>query len=243
MLSSAFIFGALAAFILGMSKSGIKGITIIIVTILAVIHGGKSSTGVLLPLLIIADIMAVFYYRREVQWTYIYKLLPWVLSGVIIGAFVGKDIPEFIFKQIMAYVILGTVGLMFYYDYRKIDKVPEHWAFAGSMGLMAGITTMIGNLAGAFTNIYFLAMRLPKNTFIGTAAYLFFIVNIFKLPFHLFLWKTINKESIWHSMTSTPFTILGFIVGLQIVRKIKDQWYRKLILILTFLGALILLFR
>jgi uncharacterized membrane protein YfcA len=122
-------------------------------------------------------------------------------------------------------------------------KVPTHWGFAGLLGLTAGFTTMIGNLAGAFTNIYFLAQKLPKNEFIGTAAWLFFIVNVFKLPFHIFVWETIQIESLKISMVLVPFVITGLYVGVKLVKIIKENAYRKLILLFTAIGALVILFQ
>ena len=133
--------------------------------------------------------------------------------------------------------------MMYWWDRKKSKNVPTHWAFAGFIGTMAGITTMIGNLAGAFSNIYFLAMRLPKNEFIGTAAWLFFIVNIFKLPFHIFIWKTITPETLLINLKLVPGIVLGIIVGVRLVKIIKEQFYRKMILILTAIGAFLILFR
>ena len=110
------------------------------------------------------------------------------------------------------------------------------------MGILAGFTTMVGNLAGAFTNIYFLAMRLPKNIFIGTAAWLFFVINSFKIPFHVWSWNTINKSSIVKSLELVPFVILGLLLGVFVVKKINDDGYRKLILFFTALGGIAILF-
>ncbi|HUH48054.1 MAG TPA: TSUP family transporter, partial [Arenibacter sp.] len=97
--------------------------------------------------------------------------------------------------------------------------------------------------AGDFSNIYFLAMRLPKNEFIGTAAWLFFIVNLIKLPFHIFVWKTIGLETLLIDLKLVPTIFLGLFVGVQLVKTIKDQFYRKMILVLTAAGALLILFR
>jgi len=161
---------------MGIAKSGIKGIGIIIVTILAFVFDAKASTGIVLPLLIVGDIMAVIYYNRHAQWKFLMQLLPWMMLGVTLGSFIGKDLVPDIFKRIMAVIIIGSVIMMFWWENRKIQTVP-------------------GNLAGAFSNIFFLAMRLPKDQFIGTAAWLFFIINIFKLPFHIFHWESISMES------------------------------------------------
>ena len=173
---TAWVLALTAAFVIGISKAGIKGIAIINVTLMALAFGAKESTGLIVPLLVVGDAFAVIYYNRHAQWKYIVAFLPWMILGVLIGTAIGKDLPETTFKISMSVIILGTVIMMYWWDRKKSKNVPTHWAFAGFIGTMAGITTMIGNLAGAFSNIYFLAMRLPKNEFIGTAAWLFFIL-------------------------------------------------------------------
>ncbi|MCM4165479.1 MULTISPECIES: sulfite exporter TauE/SafE family protein [unclassified Arenibacter] len=240
---TAWVLALTAAFVIGISKAGIKGIAIINVTLMALAFGAKESTGLIVPLLVLGDAFAVIYYNRHAQWKYIAAFLPWMILGVLIGTAIGKDLPETTFKISMSVIILGTVIMMYWWDRKKSKNVPTHWAFAGFIGTMAGITTMIGNLAGAFSNIYFLAMRLPKNEFIGTAAWLFFIVNIFKLPFHIFIWKTITPETLLINLKLVPGIILGIIVGVRLVKIIKEQFYRKMILVLTAIGAFLILFR
>ncbi|MDO6601564.1 sulfite exporter TauE/SafE family protein [Arenibacter palladensis] len=240
---TAWVLALTAAFVIGISKAGIKGIAIINVTLMALAFGAKESTGLIVPLLVVGDAFAVIYYNRHAQWKYIVAFLPWMILGILIGTAVGKDLPETTFKISMSVIILGTVIMMYWWDRKKSKNVPTHWAFAGFIGTMAGITTMIGNLAGAFSNIYFLAMRLPKNEFIGTAAWLFFIVNIFKLPFHIFIWKTITPETLLINLKLVPGIVLGIIVGVRLVKIIKEQFYRKMILVLTAIGAFLILFR
>jgi hypothetical protein len=157
--------------------------------------------------------------------------------------FIGKDLPEKTFKLSMAGIILASVVLMYWWDLRKSKNVPTHWAFAGFIGTIAGITTMIGNLAGVFANIFFLAMRLPKNQFIGTAAWLFCLVNLFKLPLHYFVWGTITPETLLIDLKLLPGLVIGTFVGIRLVKIIKDDFYRKMILAFTALGAILILFR
>ena len=230
-----------AAFIIGLSKAGIKGIAVMNVTLMALAFGAKESTGMVVPLLILADIFAVIYYNRYTQWSYVFKVLPWMLLGVLIGVVIGKDLPEKFFKIGMSIIILITVAMMYWWDRKKIKKVPTHWAFASSIGTVAGITTMVGNLAGAFSNIYFLAMRLPKNHFIGTAAWLFLIVNIFKLPFHFFVWETISFDSLALNLKLLPGILIGFFVGIKFIKFIKEAFFRKMILVLTAVGAVLIM--
>ena len=232
-----------AAFVIGVSKAGIKGIAIINVTLMALAFGAKESTGLVVPLLVAADIFAVVYYNRHTRWKYIFRFLPWMLIGILIGVLIGNDLPDKSFKITMAIIILGSVIMMYWWDKRKSKVVPTHWLFAGFIGTIAGITTMIGNLAGAFSNIYFLAMRIPKNEFIGTAAWLFLIINVFKLPFHIWVWGTITPETLLINLKLIPGVVVGIFVGIKLVKIIKEAFYRKLILILTAVGAFLILLR
>ena len=164
-----------------------------------------------------------------------------MVIGIFIGVYVGKDLPESLFKTGMAIII--TVFMMYWWDRKKNKAVPKHIAFSSSIGIIAGITTMVGNLAGAFSNIYFLAMRLPKNHFIGTAAWLFLIINIIKLPFHFFVWETISEETILLNMKLLPGILVGFLVGIKIIKFINEAFFRKMILVLTALGAVLIMFQ
>lgn len=238
---TSWILASAAAFVIGLSKAGIKGIAVINVTFMALAFGAKESTGLVVPLLVLADVFAVIYYNRHTQWKYVFKVLPWMVIGIFIGVYVGKDLPESLFKTGMAIIILITVFMMYWWDRKKNKAVPKHIAFSSSIGVIAGITTMVGNLAGAFSNIYFLAMRLPKNHFIGTAAWLFLIINIIKLPFHFFVWGTITEETILLNMKLLPGILIGFVVGIKIIKLINEAFFRKMILVLTALGAVLIM--
>lgn len=232
----------LAGFLLGISKSGIKGIGIIIILILAFVFGEKASTGILLPMLICADIVAVIYYNKHAQWQYIFKLLPFMVIGVLVGVWVGNDISEIVFKKLMAVIIIVSVVIMFYFENRKTITVPKNKLFSSTTGFLAGFATMIGNLAGPISNVYFLAIRFPKNQFIGTAAWLFFIINVFKLPFHFFVWQTVSIETLVLNSILLPAVFIGFFVGVSIVKLISNVNYRRFIFIVTAIGGIMMLF-
>jgi uncharacterized protein len=233
----------LSAFFIGLSKAGLRGIDMMNVTIMAIVFGSKASTGIVLPLLCVADIVAVFYYHRHAQWKHFWKLIPWMAIGILVGVYVGKDMNEALFRKIMAIIIITTVFIMVGLEIRKNQVIPTNKLFVANMGLAAGFTTMLGNLAGAFSNIYFLAMRMPKNDFIGTASWVFLVINLFKLPFQIFFWKNITSESLYTDLLLLPSVLIGFWIGVKIVSKIKEDNYRKVVIVLTFLGALAIFFK
>ncbi len=231
----------LASFIIGLSKAGLKGADMLSVTLMAFVFGSKSSTGIALPLLCLADIAAVAYYNRHAQWKHFWKLVPWMMAGILMGVYLGKEMDEPLFRKVMAVIILVTIVIVVLMEYRKSTQVPQHPLFAVSTGLAAGFTTMLGNLAGAFANLYFLAMRMPKNNFISTAAWIFLFMNLFKLPFQVFFWHNINMQSLQTDLVLIPVLALGFWSGLCIVDRIQDEHYRKLVILLTLIGSIVML--
>lgn len=233
----------LAAFIIGLAKAGLKGIDMMNVTLMAIVFGGKASTGFVLLLLCTADILAVAWYNRHAQWKHFWKLIPWMILGILVGVLAGKDLNESLFRKIMAIIILLTILILLAMELRKNLIVPHSPLFVAGTGLAAGFATMMGNLAGAFANLYFLAMRMPKNDFIGTAAWVFLVINLFKLPFQIFYWKNIDAQVIRVDLVLLPALVAGFWTGIWLVARIRDQSYRRVVLVLTFIGALFIFFR
>ncbi|WP_077339548.1 sulfite exporter TauE/SafE family protein [Pseudocolwellia agarivorans] len=227
----------LVAFFIGMAKTGVSGISMFAVPLLALNFGGKESSGIMLPLLVMADLFGVFYYHRSANWYYLKKLFPWAAIGVIIGTLIGEYVDDQIFRQLMGIILFGSLALMIWQEQNKRVNVPDYMWFAILMGLLGGITTMVGNLAGVVMALYLLSMRLPKNEFIGTAACFFLAVNLFKVPFHVFVWETITIDSFLLNIISLPFIALGAYAGVYIVKRIPNKQYRWWVIGMTVLAA------
>jgi len=228
----------LCALFVGMAKTGVAGVGMLIVPILAAIFGGKSSAGLLLPMLSMADVFAVSYYHRHAEWKYILKLMPATIVGVLIGVFVGNEVNDEQFKHMMAVIILVGLAIMIWREKTKAEAIPHNWLFSSIAGLLGGFSTMIGNAAGAIMSIYFLSMMLPKNSFIGTGAWFFLIINLFKIPFHVYSWETITLESFTLDLTMLPIIMVGAFLGVKIVKIIPEKPYRIFIIVTTALAAI-----
>jgi uncharacterized membrane protein YfcA len=225
----------------GLSKAGFNGITTVIVPFVALIFGAKESTGLTLPLLCFADIIAAIYYNRHTQWKFIFKLLPWTLAGFGLALLVDSLVPVQAFKYLMGGCILGGLVVMIWNDRRGKDKpAPSAWWFAAFFGIAGGFSTTIGNIAGPIMAVYLLAMKLPKNSFVGTSAWFYLIVNYLKLPIQIFMWKNITMETVMFDLTLIPVIIIGAMVGILLVKKISEPIYRKVIMALTLVSALFL---
>lgn len=230
-----------SALLIGISKTGIQGIGTLAVPILALTAGAKPSTGLILPMLCIADLIAVLYYRRTAKWKYIIKLLPFTLLGFIIALLVDSMIPAQKFRQLLAFVILiGLIVLLYSEKQKETSKHLSTWWFAPLFGLLGGFSTMIGNAAGPIMAVYLLAMKLPKYAFVGTSAWFFLIVNYIKLPLQIWAWNNITLETLLINLYALPFIVIGAILGILLTKHLPEKSYRNIVIVLTLISTLLL---
>jgi uncharacterized protein len=234
---------ALTAFLVGIAKTGVPGVGIIAVPLIAIAWvDAKESVGLLLPLLIFADLFAAGYYRRKALWSHIIRLIPWALAGIITGYFAMMHINGQHLKPVIGGIVLAMLALKFWQSNRKTDCAGDkelhlQWFFVVFIGFLAGITSMMANAAGPIMIIYLLAMHLPKTEFVGTAAWFFFIVNWLKFPFMMKL-DLINVESLKLNVTLFPLIAIGAISGILILKYIPQKIFNKAVLILATAAAI-----
>ena len=230
-----------SAMLIGLAKAGISGASLMGVSVLAIAFGGKGSTGIMLPILITADIVAVAYYHRHANWFHLLRLFPWVAVGVVLGTLIGDELDDQWFRLVMGGIIIVSLCIMIWQERKKKISIPQGGWFVITLGMLSGFTTMVGNLAGSVTSLYLLTMRLPKNEFIGTSAWFFLLVNIFKLPFHFFVWNTISLQTLSIDVMAIPAVLLGAFLGIAIVKQIPEASYRWVIIISTALASTLMI--
>lgn len=233
----------LVALLIGMAKTGVHGAGMLSVPLLAIAFGGKVSSGMMLPMLLIADVFGVWYYHRHASFKHLKILFPWAAVGIVAGSVAGNFISEEVFRIIMATTIFGSLGVMIWLEMGGREKIPDSMIVGIVAGFLGGFTSMIGNLAGTVMAVYFLSMRLPKNNFIGTAAWFFLVINWFKVPFHVWIWHTINQDSWLMALMLTPIILGGAFLGILLVKKMNDRTYRWFIVGMTFIAAIVMIFR
>ena len=232
----------ISALLIGMSKTGIQGISLLSIPLMVMVFGAKPSTGIILPILCFADLIAVLYYRRIAEWKYILKLLPSALIGFGIALLVDKMIPPEGFKHLMGICLLIVFLFMLWSESKgKENNISAHWWYAPVFGVLGGFTTMIGNAAGPVLAIYLLSMKLPKYSFVGTNAWFFLVINYLKIPVQVMAWNNINTASLILDAFAIPFVIIGGILGIQLVRKLPEKGFRYFTIIMTFISVLLLI--
>ena len=102
----------LCAIGIGMAKTGLGGLGMVVVPVMANIFGAKSSTGILLILLIMADLFGVRYYHMHADIRQLVKLVPSTIIGILTGVFIGDILSDEYFHLLLATVIVAGAGMM-----------------------------------------------------------------------------------------------------------------------------------
>lgn len=237
--ASQWLLTILAALGIGVAKSGLAGVSMLHVLIFASIYGARESTGIVLPMLIVGDICAVQMFRQHAQWTYIRRMLPPACTGVVIGWLLMNRINEAAFKPLIGSIILvlSLLQVSRYLRPHWFSHIPHLTWFAWTIGLLAGITTMLANAAGPIMALYFLAVALPKLEFAGTSAWFFLVLNVFKIPFSLGL-GLIHEQTLLLNLILVPFIVIGITLGRPIVQRIPQRLFDGLLLAFVAIAAL-----
>lgn len=242
-----------AAFIIGFSKTGLPGSGILAVPLIASVLGGRQSVGSALPLLILGDCFAVYFYRKQARFDHLLKLLPWVLGGFLIGCLALYQLGHLHLKAdplnpIIGVIVLLMLGLSQLRGSLGDKLVPTSPAGTGATGILAGFTTMVSNAAGPIMQIYLVATKMPKEELMGTSSLYFFTVNCLKVPFYLWLSVDNPGQTLWSPQSLTavacvvPVLLMGAVLGKRLLPVIPQKVFTQIVLVLAAIGAVKLIF-
>ena len=234
---------AVAAILIGINKTGLPGLGLLPVVMLANTFDVGISTGMQLGMLALADLPAAWYYRKTVNWKQLLRLIPAALVGITIGSVTLRFVPKGSLNILIGIVILGLCIFGFTKDliFKDKEKIPTHWSFAAVTGLLAGFTTQVANAAGPIMAIYLIAMRFEKKEYMGTAAWYFLLLNWTKVPIFISEGR-ITPGSIRADLAMIPLLLLGAAIGIWLLKKMPQKLFEKIVLGLSAVAAAKLLF-
>ena len=233
---------ALGAVVVGLSKTAVPGAGTIAVAIFAAVLPAKQSTGVLLLLLIVADLFAVTMYRRHADWRTLLRLAPAVVVGVLLGVVFLWVADDLWVKRTIGVILLAVIAITLLrrrFGAGVSDGGP-HRVAAATYGTLGGFTTMVANAAGPVMSMYFLAARFEVKAFLGTAAWFFAIVNLFKVPFSLGI-GIITVPGLIVDAVLVPLVVAAAFLGRWLADRMPQSVFEKLVIAFTVVGAVYLL--
>lgn len=237
--TSEWVWLLLGAVLTGLGKGGVPGVGNLTVLIFASIIDPKLSVGVLLPVLIAADVVAVTLYRRHVDWRALLYFLPWMMVGVVLGYLVFGYLTARQLQHLIGVIVLATAAVQLGRSRLGAEQLaarPSAW-FRALLGVVGGMATMLANAAGPVGQLYFLSLRLPKLLFVGTGAWIFFLINLFKLPWQADL-GILSLPSIGTSALLMPAAVAGAMGGPWVMRRIDQRRFTQLVWIFIVIAGL-----
>ncbi|MFJ2154754.1 MULTISPECIES: sulfite exporter TauE/SafE family protein [unclassified Streptomyces] len=246
---------AAAALLVGFSKTAVSGANTVSLAIFAAVLPARASTGVLLPILIVGDVLAVLTYRRHAHWPTLWRLFPAVAAGVVIGTLFLVWADDAVVRTSIGAILLFMAGVTLWRR-RKADAGVEAGAGdepdsvtsrsgrakARSYGVLGGFTTMVANAGGPVMSMYLLSAGFRKLGFLGTSAFFFLIVNVTKVPFSVGL-GLIDGHSLLLDASLAAFVVPGALIGKWAVNRINQRLFEQLVIAATIIGGLQLLLR
>jgi len=248
---------AAAALLVGFSKTAVSGANTVSLAIFAAVLPARASTGVLLPILIVGDVLAVLTYRRHAHWPTLWRLFPAVAAGVVIGTLFLVWADDAVVRTSIGAILLFMAGVTLWRR-RKAEAVAGEGAGADdepdsvatrsgrakarSYGVLGGFTTMVANAGGPVMSMYLLSAGFRKLGFLGTSAFFFLIVNVTKVPFSVGL-GLIDGNSLLLDAALAAFVVPGAFIGKWAVNRINQRLFEQLVIAATIIGGLQLLLR
>jgi uncharacterized membrane protein YfcA len=233
------VLAALAAFCIGFSKGGFPGSGLVTVIVMAHLFGARESTGALLPMLICGDILSVRVFHQHARWALIRRMLPPTAAGIVAGWGLMQWLPADVFRPIIGWIVLAMAILPAARRWRPdlYAGVPHSRAFALAMGFATGVATMLANAAGPVMGLYLMAISTPKFELVGTSAWFFLIVNLFKVPFSAQL-GLIHGMTLAFNLILIPFIALGIFAGRRLMPYVSQALFEALLLAFATIASL-----
>jgi uncharacterized protein len=229
--------GMLCAYMVGVAKTGVPGLGIMVVPAMALTLGdAKQSAGFLLPVLCTADLFAVFYWRRHAAAWRLFALAPWVAAGIVAGT-AALSLNERVLRPVIGAIVFVMLGIYLYRRWRNdANATPSH---GPTYGLTAGFASTVANAAGPVMSLYLLSQRLPKAEFVATGAWFFFAINLAKVP--IYVWHgMITVRSLMFDAFLVPAVLLGAVTGRWLVNRIPQRVFEACVVALTAISTLML---
>ena len=234
-----YVFGWIAAVLVGLSKTGLPGVSIPAVVLMteAFPEDTDLAIGAMLPVLLLGDVLAVARYRHHAQWSRLWRLFPYVAVGMAPGWLLLRQLSDGdALRPVLGGLMLGL--LMLEVARRRYDwqHVPHKWWFIGGMGLLTGFSTTVAHAAFPVMTVYLLSQGMAKREFVGTAAWFFLLVNLSKLPLYASN-RMIPLETLRFDLLVAPATLLGVALGIYVLKRIPQHLFDTLALVLAAIAA------
>ena len=232
------LVGTLCAYMIGIAKTGAPGVGTLMAPLMVLMTGdARLAAGWTLPTLSTADVFAVVYWRRHADAKKLFSMIPWTLAGMA-GGTAALSLPEPVLRAIVAGILFLMLAIHLLRRFRPDAGIHGSPTF---FGIVAGFATTVANASGPVMNLYLLSKKLPKEQFVATGAWFFFVINLAKVPIYVW-YHLFSRDSLMFNLIEVPMVLAGALTGRWLVQAIPQKVFESMVVVLTVLCSLALLF-
>ncbi len=229
----------LAVIILGMAKGGFAGLGALATPLLALALPPTRAAALLLPVLLVQDVVSVWSFRKTWDRWIIAWMLPGAALGVALGAGLAATFDE---RRIM--LALGLITLVFGLYRLWLERGGRVFApsispgWVGSLfGVATGFTSQIAHAGGPPFQMWVTPRRLPHETYVGTSAILFALINWLKVPSFILL-GSFDRQLLIAATALMPLAIVSTLIAVRLIRRLDPaRFYALIYLLMVALGT------
>jgi uncharacterized membrane protein YfcA len=246
MLQNPVIYYVMTAFVcllIGLAKGGLGGLVGTLATpLMALVMPADQVIGLVLPMLIFADVFAVAAYWRRWKTRLALLLVPGGVAGVLIATIYIVNAPEAALRKALAVIVLiFTVYKLFEpVIFRRLTYQGQDW-HGWVAGTTAGFTSALAHAGGPPVTIYLLLQKVSPIEFNATSVLFFAILNWVKVPFY-WVASRFDFVRLGHVAFLLPLIPAGVWVGRRFASKINRVWFERVITAALLVSGIMLLF-
>ncbi len=220
---------ALAGLLIGVMKAGFGGgVGVVVTPLLALVMPAKLALGVMLPLSLAADLIAIKYYWKYRVSRFVFALIPGMAVGVLVGWVLLDAIPELWFRR-----MLGGLACVFGLLQAFKDRLPKVPPVSGvAAGVALGVVSVLTHSGGIILMLYLMPQGLSVRVFVSTAVVVGLVLNTMKSPAYANL-GLLGPEVWLMDLWMLPTLAAGVGVGILMNRRLPVVWFNRAILTLV----------
>jgi uncharacterized membrane protein YfcA len=230
--------------LIGLSKGGFDGSMGALGTpLMILVLPADQVVGLLLPILMIADVFAVTSHWKRWDRKLVILLLPGAVVGVLIGTlFITNVSPTMLRRGIGVIALLFALYKLFEQSiFGSIRYQAQNWH--GSVaGTVAGFSSSLAHTGGPPITIYLLMQEVTPRVFVATSALFFMALNWIKVPSYFYA-GLFDFNLLWRVAWLLPLLPISVWVGKSVATKINKVIFDRIILFFLVLSGVLLLVR
>lgn len=242
---TAWVLLGVAALLIGLAKTALGGLGSIAIAIFATVLPAKESTGAILLLLVVGDLVAAWHYRGDADRALLRRLIPAVVPGLLLGVAFLAVVDDVVLRRCIGGLLLAMAALQLWLRVRapsSTSAVASSRAAGVVTGAASGFATMTANAAGPVMTLYLVAQGVDKRRFLGTGALFYLGVNLCKVPLSAGL-GLLGGDTLVRTVLLAPLVLLGTWAGVHLVRRLSQTRFEQAVLAATVVSAVALVVR